>query len=352
MSSVSGAHHRQPTPLTDPIPQKIQKGNIVVGVIERFQLPETKDPSKKPATTTAYARLQYIMPVGDGTGRLAVCDLRGQFYLADPKTGSVRLYLDHNAYPLSFDTSTMPNETGFGGFAFHPDFGKKGKPGYGKFYTGISVTSGSGDVDYHSAANGSHESVVIEWTTKDHTAVPFEGTYREIFRVGQFAPNHSIGTLAFNPTATSGSSDYGILYFCLGDGGAAFDPMDYGQSMESPHGAILRIDPLKRTGSSAYGIPKDNPFVSNSKVAPEIWAYGLRHPQQFSWDEAGRMFINDIGQNQIEEVNIGKAGANFGWRIREGTFATGSNIENLKVGPGVRSTGRSRRQFCRSGGPI
>tara|TARA_B100001123_G_scaffold233295_1_gene261760 strand:- start:1250 stop:2710 length:1461 start_codon:yes stop_codon:yes gene_type:complete len=328
-----GCINKKPPPLTDPIPEKIKKGDIVVGVVERFQLPKTTDPVKKPATTSAYARLQYIKPVGDDSGKLAVCDLRGQLYLLYPKSGSVRMYLDLNAYPLSSDTSTMPNETGLGGFAFHPDFSKKGELGYGKFYTGISVTSGSGKANYHKEANSSHESVVLEWSASDHSKIPFEGTYREIFRVGQFAPNHSIGTLAFKPTAQPGSDDYGNLYFCLGDGGAGFDPMDYGQSMDSPHGAILRINPLVRTGSRNYGIPEDNPFVFDTNVAPEIWAYGLRHPQQFSWDENGRMFINDIGQNQVEEVNIGQAGANYGWRIREGTFATGSNIDQLSVGP-------------------
>ena len=38
------------------------------------------------------------------------------------------------------------------------------------------------------------------------------------------------------------------------------------------------------------------------------------------------MYINDIGQNHVEEVNIGLAGANYGWRIREGTFATGFDV--------------------------
>ena len=57
-----------------------------------------------------------------------------------------------------------------------------------------------------------------------------------------------------------------------------------------------------------------------------MWAYGLRNPQQFSWEIGGqgRMFIDDIGQNQVEEVNLGARGANYGWQQREGTFATGT----------------------------
>ena len=107
----------------------------------------------------------------------------------------------------------MPNETGFAGFAFHPDFSKKGKPGYGKFYTAFSAVSGSGKADYHKEDNGSHESVLVEWMTKDPWEVPFKGTHRELFRVGQFAANHSVGALVFNPAARPGDSEYGAPLF-------------------------------------------------------------------------------------------------------------------------------------------
>ncbi|MCB1123751.1 MAG: PQQ-dependent sugar dehydrogenase, partial [Verrucomicrobiae bacterium] len=251
---------------------------------------------------------------------------------ADQDGNTVKPYLDLRAYPLSFDASMMPNETGLGGFAFHPEFARKGKPGYGKFYTGFSAVSGSGEANYLKDDAGSHESVIVEWTADDPRSDTFKGSHREVFRIGQFAPNHSIGTLAFNPTAKPGSADYGNLYFCLGDGGAAYDPKDYGQSLASPHGAILRINPTP-SGSAAYQIPKDNPFVNRAGAAPEIWAYGLRHPQHFSWDKQGRMFICEIGQDQMEEVNIGVAGANYGWRLREGTFSTGAGVAGAYVGP-------------------
>ena len=45
------------------------------------------------------------------------------------------------------------------------------------------------------------------------------------------------------------------------------------------------------------------------------------------------MFIGDIGQDQVEEVNIGVAGANYGWRLREGTFSSGAGVEGIFVGP-------------------
>ena len=324
---------KAPVPLTDPIPEKIKKGDIVVATIDRFRLPQLKDSSTGGSTTNAYARVQYLNPIGDGSGRIAICDLRGVLYVADQTSGPLQSYLDHRGYDLSFDDSMMPNETGLAGFAFHPEFSKQGQPGYGKLYTAFSATSGSGEATYLKDDASSHESVIVEWTTANPEAVPFQGTHREVFRIGQFAPNHNVGTLAFNPAAKPGTSDYGNLYFCLGDGGAAFDPKDYGQSLESPQGAILRINPLETTSGAPYSIPEDNPFVATPNAAPEIWAWGLRHPQHFSWDKTGRMFIMDIGQNQVEEVNIGRAGANYGWRRREGTFSTGSGIAGLGVGP-------------------
>ena len=79
-----------------------------------------------------------------------------------------------------------------------------------------------------------------------------------------------MGALVFNPRLDPATQNMG-LYFSLGDGGAGFDPMDYGQSLASPS-AILRIDPLDTSGGKAYGVPDDNPFVSRSGAAPEIWA--------------------------------------------------------------------------------
>ena len=233
------------------------------------------------------------------------------------------IYMDIRDQDVGFDDSMFPNETGLSGFAFHPQFGREGSLGFGKFYTAYSTHSDTGTAVYLEDDAGSHESVIREWTATDPIADTFSGTSREVFRIGQFASNHNIGNLAFNPNAEPGSNDYGILYASLGDGGGGYDPRSFGQSLAYPHGTIIRIDPLAGNGDRGYGIPPDNPFVQQPGVAPEIWAYGLRHPQQFSWDEDGRMFTGDIGQGTIEEINLIRAGANYGWRIREGTFATG-----------------------------
>ena len=327
MSAAGG----QLQPLSDPIPETIQKGDLVVGAEDFVRLPRTSDSSEGGPTNAAYARIQYLVPVGDGSGRLVVNDLRGLLYVTDETGRAPVTFLDIREQDVGFDDSMFPNETGLVSVAFHPQFGDEGTPGFGKFYTAYSTGSGSGIADYLDDDAEGHESVIREWTVNDPSADVFNGSSREVFRVGQFAPNHNVGTMAFNPHAEAGSPDYGMLYVCLGDGGAAHDPRDHGQSLAVPQAAIIRIDPLAGDGTRGYGIPPDNPFVGRDGVAPEIWAYGLRHPQHFSWDTDGRMFIGDIGQNQVEEINLGRSGANYGWRLREGTFASGYAVGR---GPG------------------
>jgi len=315
-----------PTPLTDPIPEKIQKGDIVVAVEEFVRVPQTSDSSTQNSTNEAYARIQYMMPFGFTIGPLVINDLRGVLYRTDVRGTAPSVYLDLREQDVGFDDSMFPNETGVVGIAFHPEFTSIGKPGFGKFYTSYSASSASGTADYLDDDAGSHESVIREWTCLNPRAPVFSGHSREIFRVGQFAPNHNVGTIAFNPIAEIGTPDYGVLYASFGDGGAANDPREYAQSLAEPNGSIIRIDPLGGKDGKAYGIPADNPFVTDPGIAPEIWAYGLRHTQHFSWDLTGRMFLSDIGQNQVEEVNLGQRGANYGWRVREGTFATAFGV--------------------------
>ena len=318
--------------LDDPVPEPIRKGDTVVALEDFVQAPRSVDPVRPSATNAAYARIQYLLPVPGGR-RLAFNDTRGILYLTDTDGRPASVYLDLRNQPVGFSNAAFPNEAGFLGFAFHPEFAARGKPGYGKFYTAFSATPGSGVADYEDSG-AVQDSVIREWTAADPSASAFAGTSREVLRVGQFAPNHNVGTIAFNPTANEQADDYGLLYICFGDGGGAHDPRNHGQTLRAPLGVIARIDPLQTGNGRRYGIPASNPFVGQAGAAEEIWAYGLRHPQQFSWDANGRLFIGDIGQNQIEEINLGVAGGNYGWRLREGTFATAYGIVGgVRPGP-------------------
>ncbi len=322
----------QPKPLEDPIPTPIAHGDLLLAALPFVRAPRTIDPAKPATTNAAHARIQYLLPVPDGSGRLAFNDLRGLLYLTDVAGSPARVYLDLRRENVDFHNRDFPNEAGLLGFAFHPQFGQRGKPGYGKLYLAFSSGPDSGTAAYLDESGQNQESVLREWTVADPAADTFRGASREVLRVGQFSPTHNIGTIAFNPTASEGSADFGNLYVCLGDGGGRDDPKLNGQSLATPLGAILRIDPLGGNDQQGYGIPADNPFVDVPGAAPEIWAYGLRHPQQFSWDRDGRMYIGDIGQDQVEEVNLGVAGGNYGWRLREGTFATAFGVDAEQIG--------------------
>lgn len=320
LSLISLAADRTLTPLGRPLPEPIAKGDIVVAAVPFVRAPPSTDPAKPPATNDAYARIQAMKPIPDGSGRLVFSDLRGFLYVTDLAGTVPRMYLNLLNQEIDFYNHAFPNEAGLLGFAFHPQFGQPGKPGYGKLYTAFSAGPDSGKAQYLDESGQNQESVVREWTAADPNAPTFQGTSREVLRVGQFNPVHNIGTIAFDPTIGENSPNYGLLYIGFGDGGWHRDPHGNAQNLAVPLGGIARIDPL---GGATYGIPATNPFVGKSGAAPELWAYGLRHPQHFSWHHDGRMFIGDVGEDFIEEVNIGVAGGNYGWPLRDGTFATG-----------------------------
>lgn len=322
--TVAGGH-AQAAVVVDPVPAKILPG-LTVGIESFLTIP----PSSGGLPST---RIQYVTPAGDGSGRIFVNDQRGTLYASTTTGTAPTTYLDLADAGVGF-INPGP-EGGFLGVAFHPNFnGDPNRAGYNLFYTHHSATVDSGVADYLDDPANDHESVIREWSVLDPTAsnASILGT-REILRVGQFANNHNGGTIGFNPTATEGSADYGNLYIGLGDGGGANDPRDYGQNLAVPLGKILRINPLDTDGDGglAYTIPTDNPFLGSGGLG-EIWAYGLRNPQQFSWDPVtGQMYITDIGQAQLEEVNLGVAGANYGWVLREGTFAKSPDKGDFRV---------------------
>jgi hypothetical protein len=85
---------------------------------------------------------------------------------------------------------------------------------------------------------------------------------------------------------------------------------------------ILRIDPMAGSKTPGYKIPASNPFVGTPGARGEIWAFGLRNPYKMSFDsETGQLYVADVGQNDIEEIDIVTRGMNYGWPIKEGTFA-------------------------------
>jgi glucose/arabinose dehydrogenase len=164
-------------------------------------------------------------------------------------------------------------------------------------------------VNYTDPAGDSH---VVEYTMDGD--VVDESSRRELLFVEDRFPNHNGGQVTVNPDGT--------LFIGFGDGGSGGDPDENAQNRSVLLGKILRINPAP-AGASPYSIPDDNPFVGQAGARGEIWHYGLRNPWRFSIDRVtGDMWIGDVGQSQIEEIDFapaGEKGTNWGWDEREGT---------------------------------
>ncbi|CAN5534226.1 PQQ-dependent sugar dehydrogenase [soil metagenome] len=179
--------------------------------------------------------------------------------------------------------------------------------------------SADGDTLYLSYTNADGNSRLVAYAM-DGDAVD-EGSRRELLAVEQPFSNHNGGDVHLGPD--------GLLWYGLGDGGSSGDPEGNGQDPTTLLGAVLRIDPEAPTGDLPYGIPADNPFADGAAAdgttgRPEVFLYGVRNPYRFSFDaETDDLWIADVGQNAIEEIDFlaagTGAGANLGWAEMEGS---------------------------------
>ena len=227
-----------------------------------------------------------IASVGDD--RLLVNERVGRVQELDMTTGSLRIALDIT------DRVGSGGERGLLGLAMHPAF----------------PTDRRAFVHYTGLDGGT---VLSEFTAGGEDPITFDpGSERVLLEVAQPYANHNGGQLAFGPD--------GMLYLGLGDGGAGGDPHGNGQDPAALLGSILRLDV---SGPDAYAVPSDNPFADGGG-APEVFVYGLRNPWRFSFDaETGQLWIADVGQSALEEIDRldpgADAGANLGWSRMEGT---------------------------------
>ena len=294
-------------PVDDPIPSPIREGGVQVRL--------------EPVATGLTAPNLGISAPGDAD-RLFVVDQDGIVWAVDLSSGAKRIFLDVSSrlVPLgAFGPNTF-DERGLLGLAFDPDYANNGL-----IYTYTSEpVSGSADFSTMPAgAPANHQSSIAEWRVpnpRNASSVVDPSTRRELLRIDEPQFNHNAGALNFGRD--------GFLYISLGDGGAGDDqgvghsPQGNGQDPSNVLGSILRIDPTGTNSSNGkYGIPQGNPFVGQAGFVPEIWAYGFRNPFRFSFDSStGKLWVGDVGQNDIEEVDVVTKGGNFGWRIKEGSF--------------------------------
>lgn len=302
---------------SDPYPEHIGAGQppIVVDYVEFATVP---DAGREPPRMT-------LLIDEPGTHRMFVNDMRGPLYSVSYDGRTVRQYVNVDDAGWGYRVQSQGNERGFYSFAFHPQFAQVGTPGYGKFYTWGDVVDTVPPPDFRPGPQGrnTHDTVLLEWTARNPGAPSYDGgPPRQLIRIEQPYSNHNGGQLAFNPTASPGDPDYGMLYVGVADGGAGGDPMNAAQNLGSIFGKILRIDPLgSNSANGQYGIPEDNPFVGREGALGEIYSYGHRNPQRFGWDSRnGNLFEAEIGQNTVEELNLIKKGGNYGWNVWEASF--------------------------------
>lgn len=271
-----------------------------------------------------------IANAGDGSNRLFITEQRGEIRVIENGALLETPFLD-------IEPKLVPERAGFDergllGLAFHPEFGNLGAPNSDKFYVYYSAAQPTGDPN-DPVTPVDHQSVVAEYSvsgTNSNVADPSSERILLTFDQPQF--NHNAGFLGFGPDD--------LLYVATGDGGGGGDnePGHVGGGAGDPAGGlgnaqdrstllgkILRIDPQGTNGPNGqYGIPADNPFVGEAGVREEIFAYGLRNPWRAAFDDGpggtGRMFIADVGQGAVEEINLLEKGGNYGWRIKEGSF--------------------------------
>jgi glucose/arabinose dehydrogenase len=248
---------------------------------------------------TGFANPLFAVGMRDGSGRVLVVEQGGRIRILNPANGTISAtpFLD-----VSAETTTV-GERGLLGLALGQDFFVGGS-----FY--IYMTNPAGQIEVRryrtlpanpNQADPASADIILRF---DHP--------------GQ--NNHNGGWIEVGLD--------GLLYMGSGDGGGGGDPNNNAQSLNTLLGKILRIDP--RTDAFPadplrdYAIPPGNPFAAGGGL-PEIWAYGLRNPYRASFDLfTQNLWIGDVGQGAREEIDVMRpidGGANFGWRVLEGTAA-------------------------------
>jgi glucose/arabinose dehydrogenase/(2Fe-2S) ferredoxin len=252
----------------------------------------------------------YVTNAKDMTNRLFIIEQGGTIKLLQPGARTTTNFLNITS------KVACCGERGLLGLAFHPNFA-----GNRKFYVNYTCTTTN-----NPSCPATGTTIISEFlasASDPNTADP--ATERILLPIAQPFSNHNGGMIEFGPD--------GYLYIGMGDGGSGNDPGNRAQNINDLLGKMLRIDVNIPQGSTQqYLIPPTNPFVGVAG-ADEIMFTGLRNPWRWSFDRGNPnvMWIGDVGQNAIEEIDrvdltvppsSGSGARNFGWRVYEGNQCT------------------------------
>ena len=276
----------------------------------------------------SFSRPLSIQHAGDETSRLFVVEQSGviSVFPNDPDVGDADIFLN-----IQDRVTDASNEEGLLGLAFHPDYETNG-------YFFVNYTASNPD-----------RTVISRFSVNESDAGSADPASETVLLTyNQPYGNHNGGHLSFGPD--------GFLYIAVGDGGSAGDPENNGQDRTTLLGSILRIDVDSQENGNKYAIPNDNPFADNKEgFREEIFAYGLRNPWRFSFDEdTNELWAGDVGQNAVEEIDIIESGLNYGWNIMEGMncYPTGSECVREGLESPIFTYGHSRGDRSITGGYV
>ena len=251
-----------------------------------------EDPQLEFTQVSALSGIVDITNAGDSSHRLFMVEKAGRIFILKNGQTLDDPFLDIRNRVMS------GGERGLLSLAFSPDYDSSGN-----FY--VWYTEEGGDT------------VLSRFDVSGDPDIANANSEEKLLTVAQPFSNHNGGRLQFGPD--------GMLYLGLGDGGSANDPGQRAQDGSTLLGKLIRIDVDPVHGT--YAIPPDNPFLGDAGIRDEIWALGLRNPWKISFDhQTGDLYIADVGQASLEEVNFQPAssagGENYGWDLMEGTECT------------------------------
>lgn len=283
-----------------------------------------------------FAPVAMVSPL-DGSGRMFISEQRGKIRIFRNGMLEPGTFLDLGA-KLCAERAGY-DERGLLGLAFHPGFSNAASPGYRHFYVFYIAPSPLAPGTTTNPVDS--RTVLAEYqASAANPDVADLATERILLTFDKPQFNHAGGGLEFGPD--------GFLYFTVGDGGSSQDnnyghtggtnlkptnAMGNAQDLTKLLGKMHRIDPLGTDGPGGqYGIPTDNPFATSPNgERPEIFAYGLRNTWRFSFDSrpggTDRLFAADVGQGEVEEIDLITNGGNYGWRNMEGTFVPSFSVD-------------------------